>query len=69
MGPPEEKGEQVQAERAGVPERFVRPYARMLEALCGTSDLRGAGEKLLREVSELTGCEAVALRLHDRRDD
>ncbi len=52
-----------------VPEQFVGAYVRILELLCGAEEFRSAAESLLREVSGVTSCEAVGLRVHDRRDD
>ena len=52
-----------------LPSRFVQPYVRVLETLCGAEEFHAAAKVLLGEVSRATGCEATALRIHDRRDD
>ncbi len=44
-------------------------YTTILEALCGARDFRAAVRTFLKTVSEATGCEAVGLRVHDRKDD
>ena len=49
--------------------RFVQPYVRVFETLCSADGFRAAARALLREVSRATGCEAMALRVHDRKDD
>jgi signal transduction histidine kinase len=58
---------------ADLPPALLGPYLRIVEALLdqggGASDFRGAARALLGEVSEATGCEAVGLRVHDRKDD
>ena len=58
-----------EAGQVGLLPRFVRPYVRILETLCGADDFRSAARTFLEEVAGATGCEAVALRVHDRRDD
>jgi signal transduction histidine kinase len=44
-------------------------YTAILEALCGAPEFRDAVRSFLKEVSAATGCEAVGLRVHDRKDD
>ncbi len=44
-------------------------YTAILEALCGASDLSAAVKAVLQALSKTTGCEALGLRIHDRRDD
>ena len=56
-----------------LPAALLSPYLRILEALLDGSgagdDFHSAAKTLLGEISTATGCEAVGLRVHDRRDD
>jgi signal transduction histidine kinase len=57
------------AEEEALPPALTASYVCVLETLCGSDDFRVAARTLLAEVSRATGCEATALRVHDRKDD
>ena len=48
---------------------FTEPYIRILETLYATPDLQTATENILPDLVRISGCEAVALRVCDRRGD
>jgi signal transduction histidine kinase len=52
-----------------MPQALAAPYMRILEALCAAGDFQTVGKQVLAEISRVTGCEAVGLRVHDGRDD
>jgi len=58
----------VVADKA-VPQALAAPYIRILETLCAAGDFQAVGKELLAEISRVTGCEAVGLRVHDGKDD
>jgi signal transduction histidine kinase len=53
----------------GLPEKHLEAYVRMLEALISASDIRGAADVVLKTVSAIAGCEAVAVRISDGKGD
>jgi signal transduction histidine kinase len=59
----------AETHHTGWPAPLAESYVRVLETLCGQSDLQAAADALVAEVSAATGCESVALRVHDRKDD
>lgn len=48
---------------------FTEPYLRILETLCAALDFRTGAGRILPYLVQITGCEAVALRVHDQKDD
>lgn len=59
----------MRGDAANPPGRFADGYTKILESLCGVEDLTEAATDLVELISDLTCCEAVALRVHDRKDD
>lgn len=48
---------------------LAESYTAILEQLCDSSDFPAAVRNVLGTLSRTTGCEALGLRVHDRRDD
>jgi signal transduction histidine kinase len=57
------------AEVADIPAEFREHYLRILETLCGCADFETAGRLVLREIREISGCEAVAFRIYNGKED
>jgi signal transduction histidine kinase len=56
-------------EEAGMTVDRDESYVRILESLCGVTDVSGPSMVVVEEVSRLTGCEAVGLRIFNGKDD
>jgi signal transduction histidine kinase len=59
----------VSAQVQDPPARFLGPYLRILETLCGPADFREAARTVLRQAAAAAGCEAAGLRVRDSRGD
>ncbi len=59
----------IESNKAIASDSLAGIYVRILEALCGAADFRAAAKTVLKEISHATNCEAVGLRVHDRKDD